>query len=248
MDTIELKKLLLEKAKRGLADFDALLAELEALKSVLPFSEYDYIISRILAKDVISWEDYLEIRNTYVDANLYLYLYEMAPRTFGDTFGVSLIRQLCPELKKPSKEIHSLYNQEYDLVYQPGSSQFIRIEVKASRANDRKRKEDTLYLKAIATTSTRPFLMNFQQLKPSCCDIFIWIAVFRDDIRYWVIPSAVVQKHSALKSQHRREAKNSSGMIYEGQIMITEKNISEFDRYNVSSNKIIARIKDILTI
>lgn len=31
--------------------------------------------------------------------------------------------------------------------------------------------------------------MNFQQIKPGCCDVFVWIGVWRDVIRYWVLSS-----------------------------------------------------------
>lgn len=35
--------------------------------------------------------------------------------------------------------------------------------------------------------------MNFQQVKPRCCDVFVWIAVWRDVIRYWVLSSNEVE-------------------------------------------------------
>lgn len=62
----------------------------------------------------------------------------------------------------------------------------IKIEVKASRAVDFDR-DEPLYVKALASDSKKRFDMNFQQVKPACCDVFVWIGVWRDVIRYWVL-------------------------------------------------------------
>lgn len=29
--------------------------------------------------------------------------------------------------------------------------------------------------------------MNFQQIKPACCDVFVWVGVWRYEIRYLVL-------------------------------------------------------------
>ncbi len=65
--------------------------------------------------------------------------------------------------------------------------------------------------------------MNFQQLKPYCCDVFIWVAVYRDTIKCWVINSKDIQNSPLLSSQHRRKETKSNDLVEEGQIMITEK-------------------------
>jgi len=36
-----------------------------------------------------------------------------------------------------------------------------------------------LYVKALASDSNKEFRMNFQQVKPDCCDVFVWVAVWR---------------------------------------------------------------------
>ena len=93
-----------------------------------------------------SSEEYLNIRNEYIDRNLYLYLFEMAPRTFGDTWGLSHVCSIEPEFKRHSKGVDDNYNGEYDLYLEwndnGDKTHYVRIEVKASRANDRERKED----------------------------------------------------------------------------------------------------------
>lgn len=80
--------------------------------------------------------------------------------------------------------------------------------------------------------------MNFQQMKPSCCDVFVWIAVWTDKIRYWVLSNKEVASNKYYSSgQHR-------GNTGEGQLWITEKNIDEFSQYEVAGYDILKKIKE----
>ena len=106
----------------------------------------------------------------------------------------------------------------------------IKIEVKASRAVDSDRSEP-LYIKALARNTHRPFLMNFQQLKPQCCDVFIWVAVFRDEIVIWVMSSNEVLNNPLFsKGQHRGNRGN------EGQLHIKHDNIHVLNEYELKDN------------
>lgn len=62
----------------------------------------------------------------------------------------------------------------------------IKIEVKASRAVDSD-SDEPLYMKALSRNTKKRYLMNFQQLKLQYCDVFIWVAVFRDEILLWIM-------------------------------------------------------------
>jgi hypothetical protein len=94
-----------------------------------------------------------------------------------------------------------------------------------------------LYVKALAFDSGRPFWMNFQQVKCGCCDVLVFISVWRDVIKYWVFSSDEVGYHPRYsKGQHR-------GNVGEGQLHITHENIHEFDRYAVPSNKVLEAIR-----
>ena len=78
--------------------------------------------------------------------------------------------------------------------------------------------------------------MNFQQIKPSCCDVFVWIAVWRDLIRYWVLSSDEVKNNPHYSSgQHR-------GNVGEGQLWLKETNIAEFKKYEVGVRDILFKI------
>jgi hypothetical protein len=43
---------------------------LEALVSVYPFNEYEYIISHLLGRDVLTVDQYLELRDDYIARNM----------------------------------------------------------------------------------------------------------------------------------------------------------------------------------
>ena len=242
----------LDKLIARLENSKAFKSDLEKLRSVYPFNRYEYIISTLFARGKITYDEYLCIRDEYIDRNLYLYLFEMAPRTFGDTWGLSHVCSIEPDFKRPTRAVDNNYNGEYDLCVEwkdkKKNAYNIKIEVKASRANDRERKEESLIVKAIASNSKRPFLMNFQQQKPSCCDVFIWIAVYRDKIKYWVIASNLVQKNKYFTPQHRnantavRKKDYDKKDIFEGQIMITDDNISEFNEYLTSGSKLLENV------
>ncbi len=205
---------------------------LDKLFSVYPFNKFEYVISHLIAEKVISLDDYLEIRNAYVRRNKYLYLFEMAPRTFGETWGQQHLNELVPELDIPSKKLDQQYSGQYDFWYDG-----ISIEVKASRVVKRK-SGGSLLEKALLSNSSEGFDMNFQQLKPGCADVFVFIAVWKNAIRYWVLSSDDIKTNKYFsKGQHR-------GNVGEGQLWITDKNIDDFDKYEAKPRDLLKAIID----
>ncbi|MDO5580312.1 MAG: hypothetical protein Q4G69_04205 [Planctomycetia bacterium] len=228
----KLRALLKKLIKPIAVKFDLTEDFLKNLFSVYPFNEFEYIISHLLAENIITLSDYHKIRKEYLTRNKYLYLYEItAPRTFGETWAQNHISELVQELERPNRDLDPEYSGQYDFWFQG-----IRIEVKASRAVMRK-SGDSLINKAISTDSTYKFDMNFQQIKPACCDVFLWIGVWRNEIRYWVLSSKdVAQSPFYSKGQHR-------GNKGEGQLWIKDSNIAEFDSWRVSARDLLERIK-----
>ncbi len=206
-------------------DADAIRERLKNLVSVYPFNEYEYIISHLLAADVLSLDSYYEMRDDYLARNMFLYIFEIsAPRTFGESWAQGHLKELVPDLRKPSKKLDPNYSGQYDFLL--GN---IRIEVKASRAVDAAL-DAPLYVKALASDSKQPFWMNFQQIKPACCDVFVWIAVWRDTIAYWVQSSHEVENNVRYsKGQHR-------GNVGEGQLHLRPDNIGAFDQFRAQSD------------
>jgi hypothetical protein len=208
--------------------------QLEELVSVYPFNEYEYVISHLLAAQKLSIEEYHELRDSYIDRNLYLYVFEIsAPRGFGERWAYGQLKQLVPELERPSKKLDSRYRGEYDFwlgwTDEDAREHGIRIEVKTSRAVDFEKPDQPLYLKALASDSARPFDMNFQQIKPACADVFVWLGVWRDKVRYWVLSSnEVLNNKYYSEGQHR-------GNVGEGQLHLNRDNTPEFASYEVQA-------------
>ena len=204
---------------------------LDNLYSVYPFNKFEYIISHLIGTDTITIQQYLDIRNRYLERNKYLYVFEItAPRTFGETWAQRHLNEVVPELSRPSPALDPDYSGQYDFWHNG-----IKIEVKASRAVRRK-SGDALIIKALSKDSKYGFDMNFQQIKPSCCDVFVWIAVWRDVIRYWVLSSDEVKNNRYYSAgQHR-------GNVGEGQLWMKEKNIDDFIEYEVGVRELLAAI------
>ncbi len=217
----------------ALPNAEAFRSSLETLVSVYPFNEYEYIIATLLAADRLTHDEYVELRDAYIARNLFLYIFEIsAPRGFGEAWAQGHLKELVPELQKPSKKLDSSYSGQYDFLLDGK----IKIEVKASRAVDFD-SDEPLYVKALASDSTKRFDMNFQQVKPACCDVFIWIGVWRDVIRYWILASKEMASNRYFSTgQHR-------GNVGEGQLHLKDDNIGEFAGYEAQSNTLAAAIR-----
>ena len=208
--------------------------KLDGLVSVYPFNDYEYIISALLGADRLTFDDYVELRDAYIGRNKFLYIFEIsAPRGFGEVWAQGHLSELVPDMVRPSKKLDCDYSGEYDF-FLDGR---IKIEVKASRAVDFDSNEP-LYVKALSTDSTDDFDMNFQQVKPGCCDVFIWLGVWRDKIRYWILASKEVANNNYYSTgQHR-------GNTGEGQLHVKPDNIREFERYEARSNDLLRAIRE----
>lgn len=217
-----------------LEDSEAISMRLENLISVYPFNDYEYMISTLLAREKLSLDDYYVLRDEYVGRNMYLYIFEIgAPRGFGETWAQGHLKEFVPELKKPSKKKDPDYSGQYDFYLDDK----ITIEVKASRAVDFEL-QAPLYVKALSSDSDRPFDMNFQQVKPGCCDVFVWVAVWRDKIRYWVLASKELETNRYYsRGQHR-------GNVGEGQLHLRHDNIAEFSQYESNGRDLLDAIRN----
>jgi len=210
-----------------------IMRRLDDLVSVYPFNDYEYLISSLMGYNKISLDDYHDLREEYLARNYFLYVFEIsAPRGFGEAWAQGHLKGICPELTKPSRKIDPEYSGQYDFYLDDK----IRIEVKASRAVDFDSQEP-LYVKALSADSPKRFDMNFQQVKPACCDVFVWVGVWRDVIRYWVLSSHEVEKNKYYSpGQHR-------GNDGEGQLHVKESNVSEFLSFESAPRELLSAIR-----
>ena len=234
MIVMEKLKQELDQLIKTLPNEEALRSKLESLVSVYPFNDYEYMISALLGADKLTFEEYLELRDSYISRNRFLYIFEIsAPRGFGEAWAQGHLSELVPDMQKPSKKLDKNYSGEYDFILDGE----IKIEVKASRAVDFN-SDEPLYVKALADDSPEDFDMNFQQVKPACCDVFLWMGVWRDKIRYWVLSSKEVSENRYYsEGQHR-------GNVGEGQLHVRRDNMKEFAKYESRSNELLKAIRD----
>ena len=198
----ELRRQLKELLQQAGADAEVLEAFSQE-NAVFPFSAESRILMYLMNAQAITYEQYQEIYESYMKRNQYLYLFEMAPRTFGETWGEQHILKLFPAFVKATKE--SMANDT-----KAGGSL-------VSRAY--------LHSEAIANG----FKYHYQQLKASCCDVFIWIGVCRDELIYWVLTSEELQRTGKLGSQHRNENTGIAGAdVFEGQVFMREEELRPF--------------------
>lgn len=234
MELTELKTKIIESFTGSASDLDEVLQMVEDDQSIFPFNEYEHLICNLIERGGLTYEQYIDIRTEYISANPNLWVFEIsAPRAFGERFAQTYVQGKCYELRSPNKKLDPYYSGDYDL-WLDG----IRIEVKASRVVDRD-SEEPLYMKALSRNSDKNFLMNFQQLKPQCCDVFIWAAVYRDQIVLWVMSSKeVLENPSYSRGQHRGNIGN------EGQLHITKDNVVQLDQYELLDGNLEQAIRD----
>ncbi|MCS1411391.1 MAG: hypothetical protein M2R45_04591 [Verrucomicrobia subdivision 3 bacterium] len=234
MELSELKDKICAEFQGDSDDLARILRIVEEDTSVFPFNEWEHLICNLIEIQGLTFSKYLEIRSEYIIGNPNLWIFEIsAPRGFGEKFAQTYMQGKCSELKRASKKLSSSYSGEYDL-WLDG----IRIEVKASRAVD-SNSDKPLYIRALSRNTRKPFLMNFQQLKPQCCDVFVWMAVFTDEIVIWVMNSGEVQGNRFYsKGQHRGNRGN------EGQLHITHDNIHVLDRYALGNKDLGQAIRE----
>lgn len=233
MEITELKNRVISSFTGPKEDLDVVLALVQEDQAIFPFNEYKHLICNLINKGGLTYDQYIEIRTEYISENPNLWIFEIsAPRGFGEKFAQTYIQGKCSKLKKPSRKLDQNYSGEYDL-WLDG----ITIEVKASRAVDSD-SEEPLYMKALSRNTKKRFLMNFQQLKPQYCDVFVWMAVFRDQIVLWIMNSDEVLTNPLYsKGQHRGNIGN------EGQFHVKHDNIHLLDEYELIGDDIESAIR-----
>lgn len=234
MELTELKTKIIESFSGSASDLEEVLQMVDDDQSIFPFNEYEHLICNLIERGGLTYEQYIDIRTEYISANPNLWVFEIsAPRGFGEKFAQTYVQGKCSKLKSPNKKLDPNYSGDYDL-WLDG----IRIEVKASRAVDSD-SEEPLYMKALSRKTDKNFLMNFQQLKPQYCDVFIWVAVYRDQIVLWVMSSKeVLENPSYSKGQHRGNKGN------EGQLHIRQDNVAQLEKYELQGDNLEQAIRD----
>lgn len=261
----------IDSYKEQLSEPDKVLVSNEELtkSSKYPFNKYANIFSVLLTKGNLTYEQYISLRDSYFQRNPNLDKFEMAPRTFGQTWGEDWLKKEKKDiLVDPPKK--DGYTSQFDLWLPTENDEGIKIEVKSSHVAEDDPERilvEKAYKKPQGTEKEISnaikklnFVMNFQQLKPSCCDVFIWIAVWLDDIDIWVIPSSkiVMRPENAPRRKPKDSIVSPEGTLYmgpqhqggkggdvpEGQIFVTNNHYEDLKQYKVSLETLIEKIKE----
>lgn len=206
------------------------------------FSREACLLAYMISKGKIGFDEYMRIAEKNSDSNedcgdkehgknkdenRYVDLFDMAPRPFGQNWGESHIRELFPQFRKASKKELADEMPEFDGEFDLWLNG-IKVEVKACRAV-RKSDKGSLADRALSHEEAKEtgFRYHFQQIKPSCCDVFIWIGVCRDEILYWVLTGEDLKRTGRFGSQHRTPD-GAESEPFEGQIFMTEEELKPF--------------------
>lgn len=189
--------------------------QLPQAQSLEPFGWTTDVIAHLFGKGMITLEDYHQLRSEYFERNAMLHLFDMNA-DFG-RWAERHVVDVSENVKRGSKKYDPNYDREYDL-WLDGA----KIEVKGSRVVNGKY-NGLLRERALPFGTDEYFVMNFQHLKPQFCDVFVWVAVWRDRITYWVLASHEVRNNRQFAFQGRGQ--------HEGQVRVRSTNIHEFERY-----------------
>lgn len=96
--------------------------DIESRKALFPFSVENRLLAYYLSIGEITYEKYSKLDSEYCERNKYLDLFDMAPRTYGQTWGEQHIRTLFPQFIKATKKtflqnfLHLMVNLIYGLM------------------------------------------------------------------------------------------------------------------------------------
>lgn len=240
--------LAIEEIINRLSDLEKeeMIRKLKDLRNIVyPFSDYEFIISNLLWLSKMSLIEYENMRDEYSQRNRHLDKFQMAWKSVGK-WAEDIMIDGWYGLKKPSKKIDPSYSQQtsYD-AYMDYEWNTIRVEIKASRVTESWNDTDFFIDKALFSNTTKEFWMNFQQLKPQYCDVFVFIAIYRDKLTHWILSSNEVKNYWTWQWQNWKFSpwQHSWNAWNEGQLHIRDINIHDFDRFISTPEKIQDDIK-----
>ena len=184
-------------------------------KVAYPYNEYSIIYAYLIDKGKISFGDSLKISQKFKN----LMFYNFSPRKLNNYWKNKIATDFG--FSYPNKEKDPRNYNQYSLFYNN-----IRITVRVARALSESKK----YFRLLQYNSKKSFWLNFAQLKPASTDIFIFIGIWIDKTKVWVMDKDDVQNSRFYVHQHR------GSINY--QIPITNLNIDKFEQFSVPYGKI----------
>ena len=232
-----------------------------------PFSYYAQLVIYLVSKGILSYDEYKTMLNDFTMRNPYLFAFEMAPRTFGETWLEKRLLNIFPVVKKKGLEkatkvkvtggkktlpafpdykdpLGKPFTSQFDFICHNGINRY-KVEVKACRAiagSDNNHHDSNVASRAYTYKSAKDnkYQFHFQQIKPGFCDIFIFVGVCTDKILYWILTAEEVRNAGGLSPQHPTSGiKDIYDAKFEGQVY---KTMDDYKPYLVDEKKILKTI------
>jgi hypothetical protein len=210
-------------------------------ENVFPFNYIEFTFCYLLEKNIISFDEYLEIRNDYISRNVYLHLYNLGPAAFGVSWAQPHISDLSDDITKPSKKLDPEFSSNYDLFHCRSKK---RIEIKAGRLTARDNSKNTSISERAMTfddayNNKKEFWTNYQQIYFGMSDITILILVCTDVIKYLAFQSITLEENQFMKGfQHR-------GNKGEGQLWIDNDTFPSFYKLFMDKDQLLNYINSL---
>lgn len=221
------------------------------------------MVAYLINAGVISYDQYIEMYEGFRSRNPYIETFEMAPRSFGETWLENrilgqfpsynppqvtrgflkakkrIVNQYLPDYRDP---LNKVFGSQFDFLCFDGDEKY-KVEVKACRANSEEPLDrfgtSSLTSRAYSYEEARNagFKFHFQQIKPGFCDVFILVGVCTDAILYWILTSEELRNEGGLSPQHPTSGiTDINDERYEGQVY---KRVEDYENYLVSESDIL---------
>jgi hypothetical protein len=205
--------------------FEFVEKELKGLISVLSFKKYEQLLSVLKDNEILSAPQYEVLRKHYLVLNKYLMIYGIGSRIFGELWAIQQLKTLDKRFIEPNKTMDESYCGQYDLMFEG-----VKLGAKACRAVDLQ-EEGGRFEKALHYDSGKPFQMNFRQLRIECCEVLVLIGVWVDQLVYWVLSYNEIKDNKYFF--------HDKGKVEESFLVISDKNITDFDQYRVAESEVM---------
>lgn len=173
------------KIVNGLTDkeYSELQRYLNSSKLRLPFgSETQYILNYLMANQIISLDDHIKLTNDYQKRNKFAKIFESSNHDMGKRVLIDFVMHIVPELKIASKKYDKSFNQDYTFFYSG-----IRICFGTARALDKNNTNAPIWERGVRYGEKKSWAMNFQRIHPDRGDVYVWMGIWRDKCKFWVL-------------------------------------------------------------
>lgn len=202
-------------------------------KPAYPFiSKVEMITSFLIQKRIVGIEWVLKQKSDYCDRNCNYSLFLITGNAdFGKVIKKHLI-SVSDGLRNASKKIDPSYDNDYNLHYSG-----IRIGCCAYRAAEQR--SGPMHEKSLRSDSNIKYKFSFQHLHPDLCEVYIFVVVYLDTFKYWVLSTSEVQ---ALPNFKYYQGRGTNGI--EGIVSCTSAQIGKLDRFSVNEKDLCLAVKN----